>query len=49
MAVWEAVRDMQAENQEAKCWPVIDEDGVVSQIECSDGRKYAVWSHDWFF
>ena len=35
-------------NQE-KCWPIIDEDGVVSQVECSDGKKYAVWSHDWFY
>jgi len=32
-----------------KCWPVIDSDGVVFSIECEDGSREAVWSHDWFW
>ena len=31
-----------------KCYPVIDSDGFITQIVCEDGRKEAVWSHDWF-
>lgn len=35
-------------NKRVKCWPVIEPDGFIFSIECENGEREAVDSHDWF-